>query len=114
MSISAPPGLSSLKRRDTHFWQSHLTRKRGIQDTRIYPYPGPQYAPVPGREELPHVLSLFPPQREPITALWSTKKTRATLREYERVYPWVFEEGRGDEVCCYAYIHGMACSMVLL
>lgn len=95
MSALSAPETRQHKRRQTHFWQSHLTRKRAFQDSRIYPYPGPQYPRGAGTDEMPHVLKLFPPPKDPITALWTSKKTRAKVEEYERVYPWVFEGEEG-------------------
>lgn len=107
MPAAAPPGppnVASHKRRTTHFWQSHLTRKRAL-------YPefksGHVYSTQGQSGDVPHPLRLFPAPRDRITTMWISKETKRSFREYERVYPWVAEEekvGRDSrevtDLCC--------------
>jgi len=43
------------------------------------------------RGVVPHPFRLFPRPMDQITSIWMAQKTKRTLAEYERVYPWVDE-----------------------
>jgi hypothetical protein len=89
-TAAAGPHGAPANRRTTHYWQSHLSRKRTFNVKA--PSSSGIFKAQDNDNDLPHPLRIFPKPKDKIRTLWVSRDTRARLDDYERVYPWVMDD----------------------